>query len=59
MKKVFYLTRYALIIKRLESSPANYSQVESYLLNSFEFHDTGATLSPCRGISGRFLIFFI
>ncbi|MEG0925586.1 MULTISPECIES: helix-turn-helix transcriptional regulator [Chryseobacterium] len=41
MKKDFYLTRYALIIKRLESSPATYSQVEDYLLNSFEFQDAG------------------
>jgi len=39
MKKDFYLTRYALIIKRLESSPATYSQLEDYLLNSFEFQD--------------------
>ncbi|WP_313000528.1 hypothetical protein [Chryseobacterium gleum] len=35
MKKDFYLTRYALIIKRLESSPATYSQLKDYLLNSF------------------------
>ncbi|RZJ51734.1 MAG: WYL domain-containing protein [Flavobacterium sp.] len=39
MKKDFYLTRYALIIKKLESAPANYSQLEEYLLNSFEFQD--------------------
>ncbi|WP_419869166.1 helix-turn-helix transcriptional regulator [Chryseobacterium sp. CT-SW4] len=39
MKKDFYLTRYALIIKRLESSPATYEQLEDYLLNSFEFQD--------------------
>jgi len=39
MKKDFYLTRYALIIKRLENSPATYSQLEEYLLNSFEFQD--------------------
>ncbi|STD10951.1 MULTISPECIES: hypothetical protein [Chryseobacterium] len=44
MKKDFYLTRYALIIKRLESSPATYSQLEDYLLNSFEFQDAGILL---------------
>ncbi|CAA7385949.1 helix-turn-helix transcriptional regulator [Chryseobacterium fistulae] len=41
MKKDFYLTRYALIIKRLENSPATYSQLKEYLLNSFEFQDAG------------------
>jgi hypothetical protein len=59
-EKDFYLTRYALIIKRLESSPATYSQLEDYLLNSFEFQDaeSRATLSvPCRGISVKFPIF--
>jgi hypothetical protein len=44
MKKDFYLTRYALIIKRLESSPATYSQLEDYLLNSFEFQDAESKL---------------
>jgi len=44
MKKDFYLTRYALIIKRLESSPATYSQLEDYLLSSFEFQDAGILL---------------
>jgi hypothetical protein len=39
MKKDFYLTRYALIIKRLERSPATYPELESYLLSSFEFQD--------------------
>ncbi|MPS74731.1 MAG: WYL domain-containing protein [Chryseobacterium sp.] len=39
MKKDFYLTRYSLIIKRLERSPATYPELESYLLNSFEFQD--------------------
>ncbi len=39
MKKDFYLTRYALIIKRLERSPATYPEIEDYLLNSFEFQD--------------------
>ncbi len=39
MKKDFYLTRYALIIKRLERSPATYLELEDYLLNSFEFQD--------------------
>ncbi|MDR2204973.1 MAG: WYL domain-containing protein [Flavobacteriaceae bacterium] len=43
MKKDFYLTRYALIIKKLETAPANYSQIEDYLLNSYEFQDSGAT----------------
>lgn len=39
MKKDFYLTRYALIIKRLERSPATYAELEDYLLDSFEFQD--------------------
>ena len=39
MKKDFYLTRYALIIKKLENAPSTYLQVEDYLLNSFEFQD--------------------
>lgn len=39
MKKDFYLTRYSLIIKRLERSPATYPELEDYLLNSFEFQD--------------------
>lgn len=39
MKKDFYLTRYALIIKRLEGSPATYSELRDYLLNSFQFQD--------------------
>ncbi|MBQ0151651.1 MAG: WYL domain-containing protein [Chryseobacterium sp.] len=39
MKKDFYLTRYALIIKKLENSPSTYLQVEDYLLSSFEFQD--------------------
>lgn len=39
MKKDFYLNRYALIIKRLERSPATYQEIEDYLLNSFEFQD--------------------
>ncbi|MDV3506833.1 WYL domain-containing protein [Elizabethkingia anophelis] len=43
MKKDFYLTRYALIIKRLESSPATYAQLEKYLLGSFEFQDAKIT----------------
>ena len=41
MKKDFYLTRYALIIKRLERSPATYPELEDYLLTSFEFQDAG------------------
>ena len=43
MKKDFYLTRYALIIKRLERSPATYPELESYLLSSFEFQDASIT----------------
>lgn len=39
MKKDFFLTRYALIIKRLERSAATYEGIEDYLLNSFEFQD--------------------
>lgn len=53
MKKDFYLTRYALIIKRLESSPATYAQLEEYLLGSFEFQDakiTGYSIRACKGI---------
>ncbi|SIS99455.1 hypothetical protein SAMN05421796_108151 [Chryseobacterium piscicola] len=41
MKKDFYLARYALIIKKLETTPADYSQLEDYLLTSFEFQDAG------------------
>ncbi|MEG2078547.1 hypothetical protein [Chryseobacterium sp.] len=41
MKKDFYLARYALIIKKLETAPADYSQLEDYLLTSFEFQDAG------------------
>ena len=48
MKKDFYLTRYALIIKKLESAPANYKQLEEYLLNSFEFQDAGITSYSIR-----------
>lgn len=39
MKKDFYLTRYALIIKKLERMPSTYHQIEEYLLNTFEFQD--------------------
>lgn len=39
MRKDFYLTRYALIIKKLEAAPATYKQIEEYLLSSFEFQD--------------------
>ncbi|MEG0696946.1 MAG: WYL domain-containing protein, partial [Algoriella sp.] len=39
MKKDFFLTRYALIIKRLEKSASTYEEIEDYLLNSFEFQD--------------------
>lgn len=48
MKKDFYLTRYALIIKKLEAAPANYKQIEEYLLNSFEFQDAGITSYSIR-----------
>ena len=48
MKKDFYLTRYALIIKRLERSPAAYPEIESYLLNSFEFQDANITSYSIR-----------
>lgn len=50
MKKDFYLTRYSLIIKRLERSPATYPEIEDYLLNSFEFQD-----ASIRGYSIRTL----
>lgn len=39
MKKDFFLARYALIIKRLERSPATYEEIERFLLNSREFQD--------------------
>lgn len=48
MKKDFYLTRYALIIKKLENSPSTYPQIESYLLNSFEFQDAAITSYSIR-----------
>lgn len=48
MKKDFYLTRYALIIKRLERSPATYPELESYLLSSFEFQDANITSYSIR-----------
>jgi len=48
MKKDFYLTRYALVIKRLERSPATYPELESYLLSSFEFQDAGITSYSIR-----------
>ena len=41
MRKDFYLTRYALIIKKLEAAPATYKQIEDYLLSSFQFQDAG------------------
>lgn len=48
MRKDFYLTRYALIIKKLEAAPATYSQIEDYLLNSFEFQDAAITSYSIR-----------
>lgn len=48
MKKDFYLTRYSLIIKKLESTPTTYRQLEDYLLNSFEFQDAGVTCYSIR-----------
>lgn len=48
MKKDFFLTRYALIIKKLEAVPSTYSQLEDYLLNSFEFQDAGVTSYSIR-----------
>ncbi|KQR95082.1 hypothetical protein ASG01_04285 [Chryseobacterium sp. Leaf180] len=48
MKKDFYLTRYALIIKKLETAPATYSQLEDYLLSSFEFQDAGISSYSIR-----------
>lgn len=39
MKKDFFLNRYALIIKRLEKSPATFEQIQDFLLNSHEFVD--------------------
>lgn len=41
MKKDFFLTRYALIIKKLEKIPSTYEEIEDYLLHSFEFQDAG------------------
>ncbi|KMQ72346.1 helix-turn-helix transcriptional regulator [Chryseobacterium koreense] len=48
MQKDFYLTRYALIIKKIESNPLSYPQLEDYLLNSFEFQDAGVTSYSIR-----------
>ncbi len=48
MRKDFYLTRYALIIKKLEVAPATYKQIEEYLLSSFEFQDAGITSYSMR-----------
>ncbi|MBP7173022.1 MAG: WYL domain-containing protein [Cloacibacterium sp.] len=48
MKKDFFLARYALIIKRLEKSPATFQEIESYLLNSFEFQDAKITSYSIR-----------
>ena len=48
MKKDFFLSRYALIIKKLETAPSNYGQIEDYLLNSFEFQDAGVTSYSMR-----------
>ncbi|TXF79498.1 helix-turn-helix transcriptional regulator [Chryseobacterium sp.] len=48
MKKDFFLTRYALIIKKLEAAPANYSQISDYLLNTHEFQDAGVTSYSVR-----------
>ena len=39
MKKDFFLARYALIIKRIERSPATYEEIEKFLLESREFQD--------------------
>ena len=39
MKKDFFLARYAVIIKRLERSPATYEEIEKFLLESREFQD--------------------
>lgn len=41
MKKDFFLARYALIIKKLETAPSTYPEIEDYLLNSYEFQDSG------------------
>lgn len=48
MRKDFYLTRYALIIKKLEACPSTYKQIEEYLLYSFEFQDAGITSYSIR-----------
>lgn len=48
MQKDFYLSRYSLIIKKLEAHPTNYNDLEDYLLNSFEFQDAGATSYSIR-----------
>ncbi len=41
MKKENFLTRYALIINKLEVKPCTYKEIEDYLLNSLEFQDAG------------------
>ncbi len=42
MGKELFLNRYSSVIKRLEKSPANYAQIEAYLMKTidFEFSDT-------------------
>lgn len=48
MKKDFFLARYALIIRKLETTPSTYIQLEEYLLSSFEFQDAGITTYSIR-----------
>ena len=48
MKKDFFLARYALIIRKLETTPSTYLQLEEYLLSSFEFQDAGITTYSIR-----------
>lgn len=48
MKKDFFLARYALIIKKLETSPTAFPELEEYLLNTFEFQDAGITTYSIR-----------
>jgi proteasome accessory factor B len=40
MGKQLYLNRYSLIIKRLETGPATYKQIEDYLMNAAALEDS-------------------
>ena len=45
MAKDLFLTRYTLIVKRLEKSPATFLEIAEYLENQSEIHDNEYTMS--------------